>query len=122
MVPWSLSCKQLDWYTGARILETFGVLYPRLYRIRQNVHGGNFRGFSLNCKSFPVNHGLFDRQYKSTKLKLYRKRLFPTQNAKVFRKPQLKPDPIPQLGAYQSEIISARGNSLFPRALIISNR
>ena len=29
----------------------------------ENFHG--FYGFSLNCESFPVNHGLIDWKYKS---------------------------------------------------------
>ena len=33
---------------------------------QQNFQGGGFHGFSLNCETFPMNYGLFDRQYKST--------------------------------------------------------
>ena len=32
----------------------------------ENFRG--FRGFLLNCKSFPMNYGLVNQQYESTKL------------------------------------------------------
>lgn len=54
----------------------------RIYRILENIHGGNFcgfHGFSNNRKSFPVNHGLIDQQVKSTTMlqqKLYCNSLF----------------------------------------------
>ena len=41
------------------------------YCIWQNFRGGKllwFSQFSLNYESFPVNHGLVDWQYKSTKM------------------------------------------------------
>ena len=38
------------------------------YRIRQNVRGGNFRGFSLNRECFPTNYGLVDWQCKATSM------------------------------------------------------
>ena len=41
------------------------------YHIWQYVCRGKFCGFhsfSLNCKSFPLNHGLVNQQYKSTKM------------------------------------------------------
>ena len=36
---------------------------------QQNFQGG-FHDFSLNRETFPVNYGLFDRQYKSTSMLL----------------------------------------------------
>ena len=65
----------------------FNLYNGIIYHIRENVHGANFHGFSLDCKYFPANHGFVDQQYKSTETlqqKFYRKQLFSTQNAKVF--------------------------------------
>ena len=47
------------------------IKLAKIYYVRENVQGKifcDFHGFSLDCKSFPVNYDLVDQQYKSTEL------------------------------------------------------
>ena len=48
--------------------KIFAIIF---YYVRENVQGKifcDFHGFSLDCKSFPVNYDLVDQQYNSKEL------------------------------------------------------
>ena len=63
--------------------QRLNVIGLRDYRIWQNIHGVKLLWFFTHHKSFPVNYGLVDWQYKSPTMlqqKFYDKQSFHTQN------------------------------------------